>query len=156
MLALLSLLGGGLMRCLPEILAIFDKKADNDHEFRMLNAQIELEKLKSADKQAEILTQGTIDEAVAGLNAQMEALKGQMQVTGIKVVDVLNFLVRPITTYMFLSMFAVYKAALLAVALSMGANGWNAILQVYGPDDANMLMGILSFWFVGRVFDKKQ
>ena len=152
---LISMLSGGLLRALPEIFAFFNKKADNDHEYRMLQAQVEMEKTRSENKQAEIVTQGNVDQALAQLNDQMEALKGQMQKTGVAIVDALNFLVRPLTTYIFLAMFCWYKTALLILALGQ-TDAWHAILQVYTQDDANMLTTILSFWFVGRVFDKKQ
>jgi hypothetical protein len=148
------MLGGGFMRLLPELIGLWNKKADNTHELNMLEKQIELEKLTAADKQAAIVTQGTIDQALAAMTAQTDALKGQMQLTGIKFVDAMNMLVRPITTYYFLGMFGVYKASLLMVALQQ-SNFYQAVLATYTPDDAAMLSGILAFWFVGRVFDKK-
>jgi hypothetical protein len=37
-----------------------------------------------------------------------------------------------------------------------GVTGWDAILKIYDADDRAILSGILAFWFVGRVFDKKQ
>lgn len=151
---LLSLLGGGFMRLLPELISLWQTKQDNSHELAMLQAQVELEKVKSADKQAEAVTQGAIDEAVAGLNATVSALQGQMQKTGVGLVDALNFLVRPVVTYLFLTMFCIYKCSMMVVALQQ-PNVWTSILAVYTPDDAATLSGILSFWFVGRVFDKK-
>ena len=152
---LLSLLGGGFMRLLPELIGLWNKKTDNAHELAMLDKQFQLEQTRASAKQAEIAQQGDIDQTLALLASQKEALTGQMQVTGIRIVDVLNFLVRPLTTYYFLALFGIYKAALLAVAMET-KNIWQAILQVYTPDDAAMLAGILAFWFVGRVFDKKQ
>jgi hypothetical protein len=151
---LISLLGGGLMRLLPELVALWQTKQDNSHELAMLQAQVELEKIKSANKQAEAITQGAIDEAMAGLNATISALQGQMQKTGITFVDALNFLVRPVVTYLFLSMFCIYKCSMMIVALQQ-PDMWHSISAVYTADDAATLSGILSFWFVGRVFDKK-
>ena len=149
---LLSLFGGGFMRLLPELIGLWNKKTDNEHELAMLDKQVELEKLTAADKQATIAQQGDIDQMLAMMSAQKDALTGQMQKTGIRLVDALNWLVRPITTYYFLGMFGIYKAALLAVAMEQ-ADIWHAILKVYTTDDAAMLSGILAFWFVGRVFD---
>lgn len=150
LMSLISMLGGGLMRMLPELIGYFNKKADNSHELNMLDKQIELEKLKAVGAQQ----QADNEQILAMMNAQVEAVKGQMQLTGIKLVDGLNMLVRPLTTYYFLGLFGIYKAALLAVALQQ-STVWQAILQVYTPDDASMLSGILAFWFVGRVFEKK-
>jgi hypothetical protein len=151
---LLSLLGGGFMRLLPELITLWQSKADNAHELAMLQAQVELEKVKGTEQRATMEVQGAIDEAVASLNAQIGALHDQMQKTGIGFVDALNFLVRPLTTYLFLIMFALYKISLTAIAMSQ-ADVWHSILSVYTADDVAMLGGILSFWFVGRVFDKK-
>lgn len=151
LMSLISMLGGGLMRMLPELIVYFNKKADNSHELNMLDKQIELEKLKAVGAQQ----QADNEQILAMMNAQVEAVKGQMQLTGIKIVDGLNMLVRPLTTYYFLALFGIYKAALLAVALQQ-TTIWQAILQVYTPDDAAMLSGILAFWFVGRTFEKKK
>lgn len=155
LMTLLSMFGGGFMRLLPELIGLWNKKTDNAHELAMLDKQYQLEQTRAANKQAEIAQQGDIDQMLAMMAAQKEALVGQMQKTGIKFVDALNWLVRPLTTYYFLGMFGIYKAALLATAMQT-KDIWASILQVYTPDDAAMLSGILAFWFVGRVFDKKK
>lgn len=140
---------------LPELISLWNKKTDNAHELAMIDKQVALETTRTAGKQAEIVQQGAVDQMLAMMAAQKDALTGQMQLTGIKLVDALNMLVRPLTTYYFLAMFGVYKAALLGVALQ-NADVWHAILTVYTPDDSAMLAGILAFWFVGRVFDNKK
>lgn len=166
-ISLLSMFGGGLLRCLPEIIGFFNKKADNAHELNMLNVQLELEKTKQASQAA----QNTATELLEELKATSEALSAQMTqisipITGVRLLDavdgfmatlanVLNMLVRPLTAYYFLTLYGAYKAALLAVALQQ-VSIWQAILQVYNPDDAAMLYGILGFYFVGRSFDKQK
>lgn len=154
-LSLLSMLGGGLLRLLPEVFAFLNKKTDNEHELAMLDKQAELEKTRSAMRQQEIETQGQVDFNVAELQALGEALKGQMQTTGNVFVDALNFLVRPMTTYFFLLMYALAKIAMFMVAMKSGLDTWQTVLKIYDAEDRAMLSGILSFWFVGRVFDKK-
>ncbi len=151
---IISLLGGGFMRLLPELIGLWNKKTDNDHELAMLEKQFQLEQTRAAAKQAEIAQQGDIDQMLALLASQKEALTGQMQLTGIRFVDALNMLVRPLTTYYFLALYGLAKSAMFAVALQ-DKDVWHAIMQVYTPDDLTMLSGILAFWFVGRVFDKK-
>lgn len=153
-LTLLSMLGGGLMRLLPEIFAFLNKKTDNAHELAMMDKQAELEKTRSSMRQEEIQTQGQVDFNLAELNALGEALKGQMQPTGIRWVDALNFLVRPMTTYFFLTMYAVAKVAMFMVAMKSGLDTWDTILKIYDAEDRSILAGILSFWFLGRCFDK--
>lgn len=153
-LTLLSMLGGGLMRLLPEVFAFLNKKTDNAHELAMMDKQAELEKTRSAMRREEIETQGQVDFNIAELNALGEALKSQMQVTGNSLVDTLNFLVRPVTTYFFLLMYALAKLAMFVVAMKSGLDTWETVLKIYDAEDRSILAGILSFWFLGRVFDK--
>lgn len=152
---LLSLFGGGIMRALPELIGLWNKKTDNAHELAMLDKQIQLENTRAAARMDEIATQGDIDQVLKLLDAQKSALEGQMQKTGIKVVDALNFLVRPIATYYFLILYGLAKIAMFVLAIQAGISGWEAILKLYDAGDRDILAGILAFWFVGRVFDKR-
>jgi hypothetical protein len=168
---MLSLLLGGLLRALPEAVSYFQKKADNDHELAMLDKQLELEKLQDAEHRALAQIQAESTMTTEEMKAHSDALTSQFQLLGEHFqtignkfvdgilalartgVDVLNMLVRPATTYYFLALFGLYKAALLAVAMQQ-ADVWHAILAVYTTDDMEIFKSILSFWFVGRVFDK--
>jgi hypothetical protein len=152
---LLSMLGGGFMRLLPEILGLLNKRTDNQHELAMLDKQFALEQTRGQMKLQEVQVTGDINQVLGLLDAQKEALAGQMQKIGVWWADALNFLVRPLTTYFFLLMYGAVKVATLVVALS-GTDPWHAILQCWSEDDRAILSGILAFWFVGRVFDKKK
>ncbi len=154
LLTLLSMLGGGLMRLLPEILGVLNKKTDNAHELAMLDRQFQLEQSRATAHMEEVRYQGDSDQIIALLDAQKAALTSQAQMTGIRWVDALNFLVRPLTTYYFLFFYGLVKLAMLVVAMRY-SDAWLAILKVWTADDAAILSGILAFWFVGRVFDKK-
>jgi hypothetical protein len=155
-LSLLTMLGGGLMRLLPELLAFLNKTTDNTHELAMLDRQFQLEQTRAASRQATVEYQGGMDQMLALLDAQKAALQGQMQPLGIWWVDALNFLVRPLTTYYVLVLYGVAKVALFMTALHAGGNIWGAALQVYDDEDRAILTGILSFYFVGRVVDKRK
>jgi len=155
LMTLLSLFGGGLMRALPEFVSLWNKKTDNAHELAMLDRQVELEKTRAGARMDEIREQGSIDQMLALLDAQKSALAGQMQKVGIKWVDALNFLVRPLTTYYFLGLYGLVKFCMIVVALR-ATDPWAAIILCWTKDDVAILWGILGFWFVGRVFDKKQ
>lgn len=155
-LSLLTMLGGGLMRLLPELLGFLNKKTDNAHELAMLDRQFQLEQTRASARMDEIRYQGDAAEVLAMLDAQKSALTGQMQLTGIRWADALNFLVRPLATYYMLLLYGLAKVALFIVALQSGANVWAAVLQVYDAEDRALLTGILSFWFVGRVLDKRK
>lgn len=155
LLTLLMSLGGGLMRLLPEVVAFLNKRTDNQHELAMMDKQAELEKTKSVMRQQEIQTQGQVDMNVAELAALQEALKGQMQVTGNSFADMLNFLVRPATTYYLLLLYGLSKVAMFMLATQSGIAGWEAIAKVYDEEDRAMLAGVMSFWYVGRTLDRQ-
>lgn len=167
LMTVITALGGGLLRMLPELLALFNKRTDNSHELAMLERQLALEVARSKNRTDEIehlnraalsegQMRGDIDMALKRIDLHKDALKGQMQKTGIRIVDILNFLVRPVVTYYFLAMHGLTKAAMFAIALNGNVPPWEAILKIWSLDDAAILSGIISFWFVGRVFDKKQ
>lgn len=153
-LTLLSMLGGGVMRLLPEVFAFLNKKEDNKHELAMIDKQFELEKQKSADRLTAITLQGDVDQQLALLSAHQAAMTTQMQRTGIKFVDALNFLVRPLSTYYLLFMYGAFKFGTFMMALKSGADKWETVVAIYTPDDFNMLAAVMAFWFVGRVMDK--
>ena len=150
------MLGGGVMRLLPELVGWLNKKTDNQHELAMLNAQVELEKTKGAQQRETIEVQSDADQIIGLLNAQKEALSGQMQKTGFRFVDTLNFLVRPLTTYYILFLYGAAKVAMLVVAVNLGGDAWQAIVKMYDDEDRAILSSILAFWFVGRTFEKKK
>ncbi len=155
-LSLLSMLGGGLLRLLPELFGFLHKKTDNAHELAMLERQFQLEQSRAASQQALVEYRGGVEETLALLDAQKDALAGQMQPLGIWWADALNFLVRPLATYYVLLLYGLAKLAMFMVALRAGIGGWEAILKIYDAEDRAILSGILAFWFVGRVFDKRK
>lgn len=152
---ILSMLGGGAMRIVPELIGLWNKKSDNEHELKMLVAQTELAKTNAVANQAAIESQGQIDVSIAMLAAQKEALSGQMQQTNLWWVDALNTLVRPLTTYYFLLLYGLHKLGTMIMAVQ-GEAKLQSLLNTWTPDDAAILAAILSFWFVGRVFDKQK
>lgn len=155
-MAVVSMLGGGLLRLMPEIFGFLNKKTDNAHELAMLDRQFELEKTRASARQAVVEYQGGVEQTLALLDAQKSALLGQMQPLGIWWADALNFLVRPLATYYVLLMYGLAKIAMFIVAREAGLTGWEAVLRIYDSEDRAILSGILAFWFVGRVFDKQK
>lgn len=137
--AILSTLAGGALRAVPEIMAFFDKKNERKHELEMFNKQLEADKIKGqqAIEAAKIQDQIAID--TGGLQALVESVKAQAQLTGNKFVDGLNALVRPSLTYAFAVAYFIAKVH----------SGWT-----YTAFDQEVLSGIIGFWFMGRVFDK--
>lgn len=154
-LTLLSSLFGGLLRLAPEVLSLLNKQTDNAHELRMMDKQLELGRQKAADDRALAGLQGDINQQLAELAAVQELGKAQMQVTKIRWVDALNFSFRPISSYYFLGLYGVVKAAMIWLAVA-NTGSWTAVAGCWGEKDTAVLAEIISFWYVGRVFDKSQ
>jgi len=154
MLTLLAGLGGGLVRLLPEVFSWLNKKTDNAHELAMLDRQFQLEQTRAQARMDEIRYQGSVDETIALLDAQKSALQGQMQKTGIRWVDAINFTVRPVTTYFLLILYGLSKLAMFAASLISGGDLLSNTMLLYDNDDKAMLSSILAFYFVGRTIDR--
>jgi hypothetical protein len=151
---IVSGLGGGLLRFAPEVLGYFDKQNERAHELALQDKQIKLAELQQAGKLREITAQTEGQAKVADLQAFSDALRSQFQQVGVKWVDALSALVRPITTYYVMAMWGMKKTAEIAIAMHHDG-ALQALVSTWTSADQAMLVGILSFWFVGRVFEKK-
>ena len=154
MLSLITLLGGGLMRLLPELLTLFNKKTDNKHELDMLEKQFQLETTRNAAQFEQYQYKADVDQTMALWDAQKDALKGQMQLTGVKWVDAMNFAVRPVYAYTALLLYYMAKIAIFITAFTQAGSVWEKVQVCYTPEDFAFLSGITSFYFVGRVIEK--
>lgn len=157
MLTLIGTLLGGVFRLLPELFKFLDAKNDRAHELAMLDKQIEADKLKA--QQAVDLTHAQTEGAatIEDIKALAVAVQAQATQTGVRWVDGLNSLVRPILTFWWC--LGLYTAALVAdwwalVYLSK-VPMIEAALQVWGPDEKAIVASIFSFWFVDRALRKK-
>jgi len=154
---LLTLLGGGLgglLRFVPEILKLFTDQRDRDHEYRMTQLQLDIDKARAQQGIDLVHAQGEAAAAVGEMQAYLEAIKGQAQLTGLKWVDALNQSVRPIVTYWWMALFTVYKLATI-VAAALDWSTLDAFLaKLWTPQDAGILAMILGFWFVDRSIRK--
>lgn len=150
--ALLGGVFGGLLRLAPEALKFFDAKNERKHELAMLEAEGRIAKEKAEAAMRETEARMTIAE----LDAIGEALKEQgstAQAAG-KIVAGISALVRPFVTYLFVIAYATVKIAAFVLALDQGGE-WKAVLtSMWGEDDMAVLNMILSFWFVGRVYER--
>lgn len=153
---LLTILGGlmgGLFRILPEVLKLFDRVSERKHELEMLKAEMEFAKLRGEImmKQAEAAM------TVAELDAMSVALKEQGQTARAagKFVAAISALVRPLVTYWFVFFYSVVKVIGIGLALEQSANWKEVIVQSWTVDDMAILMMIITFWFVGRIWESK-
>lgn len=150
-----TLLGGvfgGLLRLAPEVFKLFDRANERKHELAMLSAEMEFAKIKGeiAMRQTEAVM------TMAEMDTMAEAFKEQSktaQAAG-KFVAAISALVRPTITYAFLWLYAAVKVAAFMIAMEQGGNWKEVLLAMWGVDDLAVFNMILSFWFVGRVYER--
>lgn len=144
---------GALARLAPEVLKHFDRKNERKHEVALGQQQMELVKLQGDNRlRSEQITADSA-QMTAGLEAIKEAYASQK--TGFKFADTVSALVRPIVTYVVFGGWVSFKVAAFA-QLAAGDIAWAEAAQSSWTDnDWAMLSGILNFWFLGRVFEKK-
>lgn len=174
-------LGGALLRLIPVGLDMWNKKKELDHEFRM--AQLDSDDKKYFAEHQLRIEDKAIEhtEVEKSLDAYMTALQQQMQPpstinyvpTGNKFVDyltipfvvltnlmtstvyVISASVRPVITYAFLGMYLFVKYATYQAMLAMDQAKWYVAAKgIWTPEDVTLFSGVISFWFVGRVFER--
>lgn len=150
-----TLLGGvfgGLLRLAPEVFKMFDRANERKHELAMLSVEMEFAKVKGeiAMRQTEAVM------TMAEMDTMAEAFKEQSrtaQAAG-KFVAAISALVRPTVTYAFLGLFVAVKMAAYLIAVEQGGNWKEVLITMWGQDDLAVFNMILSFWFVGRVYER--
>jgi hypothetical protein len=152
-----TLLGGvfgGLLRLAPEVFKIFDKKNERAHELRMLEAEMEFAKVRGeiAMRQADVHLQ------TAELDAMTQAFKEQSETARSAgwFVSAISAMVRPTVTYLFLTLYAAVKVAAYLIAIEQGGNWKDVLTSMWGSDDLAVFNMIISFWFVGRVYERSR
>lgn len=143
---------GGVFRLVPELLKYFDKKEDRSHELRMLSQELEFAKLKGEFAARE--TQATL--SMAELSTMAEAFKEQSETAKAAgwFVAALSALVRPLVTYSFCIAYFAVKVASFLIAMQQGGAWTTVLLNLWSTDDMGLLTMILTFWFVGRVWER--
>ena len=151
---LLGGLLGGAFRLAPEILKWLDRQGERSHELAMQDKALEFEKLRGAQRMAEIGVAAETAWNVGALDALKEAVAAQGQRSGVRWTDALSISVRPVITYWFMALYCAAKMAAFVAAVAAGA-GWDtAILHAWTEADQALWAGVLNFWFLGRVFDR--
>lgn len=150
---LLSGVFGGLLRLAPEAMKLFDHKNEREHELKMLGLEHEFAKIQAET----IIRQGQQQVNIKEFEAIGAAIDEQSKTSQAAgwFIAAINALVRPMTTYLFLGCYFLVKLALYTMATEAGA-AWNeVIVQLWNKDDIAILFMIISFWFVGRVYERK-
>ena len=151
---LLGGLLGGAFRLAPEILKWLDRKGERGHELAMQDKAIEFEKLRGAQRMAEIGAAADAAWNTGAINALKEAVAAQGHQSGVRWADALSGSVRPVITYWFMGLYCAAKTAAFAAALTAGAGWGEATLHAWTEADQALWAGVLNFWFLGRVFDR--
>lgn len=150
-----TLLGGvfgGLLRLAPEVFKLFDRANERKHELAMVSMEMEFAKVRGeiAMRQTEAMM------TVAEMDTMAEAFREQSrtaQAAG-KFVAAISALVRPTVTYAFLTLYAAVKIAAFLIAIDQGGNWKEVLVTMWGSDDLAVFNMIISFWFVGRVYER--
>lgn len=151
---LLGGLMGGVFRILPEVLKWLDRKDERKHELDMYEKEYKFAELKGRLEldQAEVALSGR------ELDAMAEAIREQGQTARAagKWVAAISALVRPLVTYWFVCLYSLVKIAHIVNAFTKNADWKEALIQTWSADDMSILMMILTFWFVGRIWERQK
>jgi len=152
---LLGTLFGGAFRLAPEILRWLDRKNERAHELAMFDKQLEADKLKGAQALAQINAQADAAIGVAEIQAIIEATKAQSAQTGIKWVDALNALIRPLLALQWLIL--LWPAVVVAgfvLSVQAGIDPLTALRSTFGVDEKALAASVASFFLVDRSLRK--
>ena len=151
---LLGGLLGGAFRLAPEILKWLDRKGERGHELAMQDKALEFEKLRGAQRIAEIGASADAAWSTGAIEALRDSITAQSQTSGVPWVDALSISVRPVITYWFMALYCAAKTAAFAGAITVGAGWGAATVHAWTEADQALWAGVLNFWFLGRVFDR--
>ena len=151
---LLGGLLGGAFRLAPEILKWLDRKGERGHELAMQDKALEFEKLRGAQRMAEIGAAADAAWNTGAIDALKEAVAAQGHQSGVRWADALSASVRPVITYWFMGLYCAAKTAAFAAAVTAGAGWGEVILHAWTEADQALWAGVLNFWFLGRVFER--
>lgn len=147
-------IGGLVARTIPEVFRLFTVAGDRKHELAMRELDARIAKDGSEQRIRETEAAGAVVVQSKEMDAWVEAIKAQGQKTGIWLADFLNALVRPWAFYYWSTMYGVVKVCTIIVMMGSGSGAAEAIRLAWTADDTAILGGILSFFFVGRAFDR--
>jgi hypothetical protein len=151
---LLGGLLGGAFRLAPEFLKWLDRKGERGHELAMQDKALEFEKIRGAQRMDEIGAGADAAWNVGAIETLREAVRTQGEKTGVRWADALSSSVRPVITYWFMALYCAAKTAAFVAAVTAGASYDVAILRAWTEADQALWAGVLTFGFLGRVFDR--
>lgn len=151
--AILGSVTGALARLAPEVLKQLDRANERKHEIAMSEQQYKFTQLQGSQAKDQAQIQADSNSLVAGINAIKAAYENMK--TGFKFADSMSALIRPWVTISVGGFWAATKIAAF-VALAHGGIDWTtAMATSWTEADMAIFSGILNFWFLGRVFEKR-
>jgi len=139
---------GGAFRLAPEVLKWLDRKGERKHELAMQDKQLEFQRLTGAQK----IEEAQIQYDTTALDTLKEAIKGQETPSGIKWVDALSKLMRPLITFQWV--IVLYPLVILSgflLAVEAGVPPLEALQGVFGEPEKALVGAITNFWFLDRI-----
>lgn len=146
---------GGAFRLAPEILKWIDRKDERKHEATMFDKNLAADKLKAESGQALATIEANKAISLQEIQAIIEATKAQGQKSGIKWVDGLNSLIRPLLALQWLIL--LWPGIIVAgfmISVQHGTPALEALAAFFGQDEKAMAASIASFWLVDRSLRK--
>ena len=145
---------GGAFRLIPEALRFFSSKQDQKHELAMLEAEMKFASLRAEHEMKKVEASMTLAELNAVTMAVTE--QGQTSRAAGWFTAALSALVRPLVTYWFVTMYSAVKIVGMQLAVAAGGDWREVLIKSWTVDDMSMLTMILTFWFIGRVFERQK
>jgi hypothetical protein len=152
---LLGGLLGGAFRLAPELLKWVDRKGERGHELLMQDKALEFEKLRGAQRMAEMGSQQDMAWNTGALEVLKESVAAQGRPSGVRWADALSTTVRPAVTYLFVLMYVGVKLSTFVGSVQTGGDFGAALLASWTAADQALLSGILNFWFVSRTWERR-
>jgi hypothetical protein len=154
---ILSFIFGGVFRIFPEIMKLWDKASERKHELHLLDKNMEHDRLRGEMALKQIAAEADVVLGKAEIEAIIAATKAQGKMSGIRWVDAINSLMRPLITFWWV--IVLYTAALAVQfygLLQFGESMATALLTVFGAQEKSIALSIIGFWFVDRAIRMKK
>jgi len=152
MIELFGMIFGGVFRLLPELMKWMDKKDERRHELALLEKNMEADRLRAEMHIRQIEAEADVILGKAEIDAIIAATKAQGQRSGVRWIDGLNSLLRPVIAFWWV--IVLYSGAL---CVQFYALVWKfhesvpvAVLTVFGEQEKSIALSIIGFVFVDR------
>lgn len=156
MFEILSFIFGGIFRLIPEAMKWMDRKYERKHELDMLDKQMDADRLRVEMNIKQIEAEAEVIMGKAEIEAIIAATKAQGQRSGVKWIDGINSLMRPLITFWWV--IVLYSGSLCiqfyALVWKFHESPATAVLTVFGAQEKAIALSIIGFWFVDRAIRK--